>query len=250
MTPYQSPFEGKNARQIYELLTQPEPGDLPRWPNSTVQTTYTGAYGPQIVQSGLEFVDAIEKEGGFPPNWRGLDYGCGFGRFASLLLAKGGPDQLDLVDAWSVSIENIRKGGFKNKCWAVSELLADDDLPAESYDIITSFSVFTHFSKLAFLHNIERLYRALKPGGRIFFTVRHEEFTPVKYAAIADSVEKALAEEGIWFKGTPGNLGVSPIFGDTIVTQQFVTQLGERFGPTRKAGPPIRYQHVWSMTKP
>ncbi|WP_036284068.1 bifunctional 2-polyprenyl-6-hydroxyphenol methylase/3-demethylubiquinol 3-O-methyltransferase UbiG [Methylocystis sp. ATCC 49242] len=247
---YVNPFEGKTPRQIYDLLTQPElsGGKLPCWPNETVQTTYTGAYGPQIIQSGLEFLAFLEKDGAFKPGWRGLDYGCGFGRFASLLLAKGGPEQLDLVDAWSISIENIAKGGFRNKCWTVSELLADTDLEPYAYDLITTFSVFTHFSKKAFLHNIERLHRALKTNGKLYFTVRHDEFIPVKYPQLADEIQNALATDGIWFKGTPGNLGQEPIFGDTIVSTEFMEELGKRFGPTRRLGA-IRYQHVWVMDK-
>lgn len=248
---YDSPFLGKTAQQIYGMLTNTElsNGGLPRWPNSTVQTAYVGAYGPQIVQSGLEFLDILERDGAFSPGWRGLDYGCGFGRFAALLLLKGSPDQLDLVDAWPLSINQISKGGFKNKCWMVSELLTESDLEAELYDFIMAFSVFTHFSKNAFEHNLSYLIRALKPEGRIYLTVRHEEFVPVKYAEFADSIKRELALNGIWFKGTAGNLGREPIFGDTIVTSEFMLKLGERFGPTRKLGAPIRYQHVWRIGK-
>lgn len=248
---YHSPFHGKTAQQIYGILTNAElsNGGLPRWPNSTVQTSYVGAYGPQIVQSGLEFLNILERDGAFGPGWRGLDYGCGFGRFAALLLLKAPPDQLDLVDAWPRSIDYISTGGFKNKCWLVSELLTENDLEADLYDFIMAFSVFTHFSKDAFEHNLSYLFRALKPKGRIYLTVRHEEFVPVKYAESADSIRRELALDGFWFKGTAGNLGREPIFGDTIVTPGFMMKSGERFGPTHKLGAPIRYQHVWKISK-
>ncbi len=130
-TAYRNPFDGKSPQHICDLLTKREfsNGEHPRWPNATVHTTYTGAYGPQFVHSRLEFVNALDVDGAFLSGWRELAYGCGFGRFASLLLSKGPAEQPDLVDAWALSIDHITNGGFKNKCWMVSELPENDLKP-------------------------------------------------------------------------------------------------------------------------
>lgn len=140
-----------------------------------MHTTYTGAYGPQFVHSRLEFVNALDVDGAFLSGWRELAYGCGFGRFASLLLSKGPAEQPDLVDAWALSIDHITNGGFKNKCWMVSEL-PENDLKPGIYNLTTAFSVFTHYLERCILDNLACLYWALRLRGRIYFTVRDEEF--------------------------------------------------------------------------
>lgn len=250
-TDYVDPFAGKTPQQIYDLLVKPElsNGTLPRWPAPQGQQTFTGTYGPPLVRSALGFIEEMERDGAFVPNWKGLDYGAGFGRFATMMLTRGSADQLDLVDAWQFSLNILEQGGFKNRRWQVAELLTDKDLVAGSYDFVMSFSVFTHLSEMATHHNLERLFDALKPGGKMYVTVRHSEFIPVKYADIAPSVEKELAEKGIWFKGTPGDLGANKVFGDTIVTPAFMEALGSKLGPVKKLGAPLGYQHIWAIHK-
>ncbi|MCI0600405.1 MAG: class I SAM-dependent methyltransferase [Beijerinckiaceae bacterium] len=179
-----------------------------------------------------------------------MDYGCGFGRFAALHLSKGTPQQLDLVDAWARAIDFIKQGNFKNRCWCVSEMLKDLDIPANSYDLIISFSAFTHLSENAFLHNLERLYWGLKSNGRIYLTVRHDDFVPVKFRDTADAVVKALDQRGIYWQQTPNKFETEPVFGTTLVTPAFMEELGKRFGLSRRLQSQVNYQHMWVITKP
>src|SRR4051794_824854 len=84
--------------------------DLPRWPDEALQKKYTGAAGVSLMQSTLRFIDVLERAGAFTPSdWHGLDYGCGWGRIASVLLTKGAPEQLDLCDAWPQTIEILNR---------------------------------------------------------------------------------------------------------------------------------------------
>ena len=70
---------------------------LPVWPSEQVQRHYTAGFGVNLMQRTKSFVDVIAKDGAFSrPDWRGLDFGAGWGRIASYLLTKGAPDQLDL----------------------------------------------------------------------------------------------------------------------------------------------------------
>src|ERR1700754_4537360 len=85
---YRSPYEEKSIPEIYEMLQTGQP----HWPSEQLQKGYTGTYGPDLLKRAFSFTDILEKDGAFAKkNWRGLDYGCGWGRFASVLLDKGRP---------------------------------------------------------------------------------------------------------------------------------------------------------------
>ena len=112
MIQYLDPYAGRDAAAIYAMLTDPGQQQIPSWPPQEVQRLYTGAFGPHIVRSGLDFIDMLAEDGALAPGWKGLDYGAGFGRIASLMLSRGAPDQLDLADAWTNSIDYLKKGKF------------------------------------------------------------------------------------------------------------------------------------------
>ena len=249
---FEDPFRGLDAGAIYSLLAGPDRsnGNLPRWPSEQLQRGYTGGFGPFLVTRAKAFISMLEADGAFVANWKALDYGCGWGRIASLMLAKGGPEQLDMCDAWKKTLSILSSLNFRNKRWLVSESLSKGEIPANTYDFVFAFSVFTHLLPGVFLNNIEILAGGLKKGGSLYFTVRHDEFLAHKYPLISGEAKRKLESDGIWFTPTKGDMGGSQAFGDTVVTGEFMTNLGKEFGSVRYLGRPHEreFQHLYSLT--
>lgn len=249
MTRPANPFDGLTVEQIYARLMDRARSDLPHWPGVEAQKQYTGGSGPFIVRRGLDFIGILEADGAFKPGWKGLDYGCGWGRLASLLLAHGGADQLDLCDAWSKSIDLIREGGFPNRVWTVSEMLADEEIPSNRYDFIYACSVFTHLAPAAFWNNIDQLMQGLRPDGRLYITVRHSEFIASRFTDRSAQITSVLDARGFWFESTRGDLGQRGVFGEMIVTQEYLSD-NLRRGKIRYVGAPAnQFQHVYALSR-
>jgi SAM-dependent methyltransferase len=243
-----NPFAGLSVEEMYDRLRLGRL-DLPKWPTEDVQRAWVAYSGVGLLRRSLHFIDMLDQDGAFAKEgWRGLDYGCGWGRFASVLLTKGSADQLDLADAWEKTLRVIRNLNYRNKIYAVSELLLDDELPF-GYDFVLSFSVFTHLSPDAFRHNLTKLLKLLKAGGRLYITVRHAEFLDHLYRDDDDKtqVEQAKAElaiRGSWFRGTGGyGRDSKAVFGNTVVTPDFINEIAV----ATYLGKPHDLQHVYRV---
>lgn len=245
---YQNPLQGLTLPEMYQFLLSGDRG-TPRWPEERLQKGYTGTAGVDLLRRAVQFIDMIEKDGGLPPGWKGLDYGCGWGRMASVLLTKAPPEQLDLCDAWPQTLRIISGLGYRNRIFPVPELLGSNDIPPESYDLVLSFSVFTHLSPAAFQRNIPVLTASLRPGGRFYFTVRHDEFIEHKYAAKAVEYRETLAHDGVLFVDSGGDLGSDKVFGDTVVSPDYMSALPGAGSSIRYLGLPHSLQHVYVIEK-
>jgi SAM-dependent methyltransferase len=212
---------------------------LPRWPAEEIQKKYTGTSGLPLMRSTVRFVEALEADGAFAtPGWQGLDYGCGWGRIASVLLTKGAASQLDLCDAWPRTIDILKEAGFSNRIFAVSEVMADREIPEGSYDLIYAYSVFTHLRRDAFESNIGVLQRALRKGGRFYFTVRHADYMTRIKADAPDFDD--LHAHGFWYRPT----GNSIYFGTAVPTREYVEKL-PRTGSIEYLGEVDACQHLY-----
>jgi SAM-dependent methyltransferase len=235
-----NPFEGLTPELIYQRLIDTAPDKpIPTWPDEKTQSGYAGTHGPGLVRRTQAFIAMLEADGAFVPGWKGLDYGCGWGRFASMLLTKGSADQLDLVDAWDSTLRLLSRYNQANKRWQVSEFIQNGEIPESTYDFILSFSVFTHLAQGAFEHNIDALRRSLKPNGKLYFTVRHEDLIEHLHPGRRAEIEEVLQRDGFWF-----DPNYSEVFGTTIVTQDFLSQRW----PVRSLGQPHNLQHVYALS--
>lgn len=240
---YKNPFDGLGLQEIYDGLISGRFG--PRWPDEKLQKGYTGTNKVDLLRRAFSFIDMLDKDGAFKPGWKGLDYGCGWGRFGSTLLSKGSPDQLDLCDAWQVTLDHLRSLDYKNHIFKVPSLLEADSVPANSYDFGLSFSVFTHLSPRSFDSNIPVLLNALKDGGSFYITVRHDEFFDHKYPARAAELRETLARDGIVFLDSGGDMNREALFGDTVITPEYLN----RYGKVRYLGLPHTLQHVYALSR-
>ena len=242
-------FEGLTIEEIYSLFTTPDNG-YPNWPDEKIQAGYTGSNKLATLRQALSYVKLMEEDGAFVENWRGLDYACGWGRFASVLLKHGTPEQLDVADAWPRSLEFIRSLGFNNKIIEVSTELKDGELKSNEYDFILSFSLFTHLNQDPFRNNLEKLSRSLKQSGRFYFTVRHDNFLDHKYSDMADQHRKELAENGgFWFRDSGGDQLKAGQFGDAVVNSEFMTNVIPENTSIRHVGAPTLLQQMYCVER-
>jgi SAM-dependent methyltransferase len=216
------------------------PGELPRWPSEELQKKYTGNHGPVLMRNTLRFVETLERAGALRPGWRGLDYGCGWGRIASAMLTRGGPEQLDLCDAWPSTIGLLGEAGFRNRVFAVSEVLKEGEVEPGAYDFVYAFSVFTHLRRDAFENNLRVLLGALKPGGKLYATVRHADYLPRVKAGPAESA--TLAREGFWYRPT----GNSATFGIAVTERSYLERLAP--GSLDYLGEVDPCQHLYALS--
>lgn len=197
---HKNPLAGKSAEEIYDLLSGAKPSStpLPRWPAPEVQAGFIARSGVSAVRLTQDYLDLLVKDGAFKGDWKGLDYGCGFGRFTSLMLQYGIPAQVDMADPMTRVQKMIKESGFENRFFLIPQILTDGDLPKE-YDFVFTYSVFTHFAHEPFVKNFAQLLSVLKPGGTFYATFRQEDFLPqfckYWYKDGAAEKEKAYREQ-------------------------------------------------------
>lgn len=234
-----NPFQGMHPKQIYAGLLAGDFG--PIWPEERFQKGYAGTCGPALVRRAFKFIDILDEDGAFKKNWKGLDYGCGWGRFASTMMSKGSTDQLDLCDAFDHTLKLIDRLNYKNKIFKIPELLSAGDLPENKYDFAFAFSIFTHLSPESFERNIPVLLSSLKKGGTLYITVRHEDFFEHRYQEHAEEYTKELKKKGImFFEGAAARKN----FGRTAISRDYLDQ----FGSVRFLGLPHPLQHVYAIS--
>lgn len=242
-----APLAALSVEEIYEVLTNPSRDDgLPRWPAETVQLQYTGGSGVALLQRAANFISFLERDGAFSrPHWKGLDYGCGWGRIGSYLLTRGSATQLDFCDAWEKSLSLVEEGGFKNKRFKVSDKLKEDEIEKNRYDFIYAMSIFTHLDRATFENNLSVLVESLTPGGSLYFTVRLQRFLDTLIAQCKVGPQERLDKDGFWHSTYPNY----ECYGETVVSEQYMDALGSRYGEVVFLGTPEHQQNLFRIRK-
>lgn len=234
-----------------ELLARSGGSNAVHWPDEVMQRNYTGSSGQNLMQRTVDFVwllqtqvPALNRAG-----WRGLDYGVGWGRIASLLRYFGSGAALDCVDAWEESIKLARDSGLDNRMAQVSAMMTHAELPDRGYDLIYAYSIFTHLPAENIVNNLTVLFDALKPGGKIVFTVREVKFLDylkTSGAQVNASID-ALDSDGYWF----GNAQNSQ-YGDTVTTAEWISKHLDKRGSISTLGfiDSEPFQTIVTMTRP
>lgn len=240
------PLHGRRLDELYHLFTAGKGSGVPQWPSEEKQIQYTGGQGEPLLNRARVFVDFLARDEAFVrADWKGLDYGCGWGRIASYMLTIGSPEQLDLCDAWQESLELARDAGFTNKLFKVSDIVLEEELQNHSYDFIYAMSIFTHLSREAFENNIKQLTGALTHGGRLYFTVRFSAFIDELVAIGRVPSISSLDTDGFWNILYPNN----PTYGETAVSFEFVYRLCRPLGSLAYLGEPDHQQHLFRIIR-
>lgn len=156
---------------------------LPPMANDEVQKSWTGASGHELFRQTSTFVRQLENNytryvGRPLRGARILDFGCGYGRIFRMMLYYANPGKLWGLDAWQRSLDICKKDRLPGN-FALSQSIPETLPVGEAkFDMIFSFSVFTHLSPKAAAACLAAIRRTIAPKGLFVCTVRPVEFWP------------------------------------------------------------------------
>ncbi|MBK8443070.1 MAG: class I SAM-dependent methyltransferase [Sphingobacteriales bacterium] len=153
---------------------------LPQLPATEIQLKYTGFTDRQTLSGAFAYYKrckAICAEHGlnYTAFDKMLDFGCGWGRINRFFLKDFEPQQIHGVDVDKDVLQLSRDLNIQCQL-SQTPPLPDGSLPANTYDLITAFSVFSHLSEDAHWAWIQEFKRILKPGGILIVTTRGRDF--------------------------------------------------------------------------
>lgn len=151
--------------------TERAAGPLPIPPTDLMVHTYLRSDPEEVYLEGgrVNVRRMLDILGGLPDRAKVLDFGCGDGMMLRHLEPSGGGE------AWGVDLNGDLTLWCQQNLTPPFKFLTTTSfphLPFEDnyFDLIYSFSVFTHICDLADAWLLE-LRRVLKPGGRLYLTV-------------------------------------------------------------------------------
>ena len=152
---------------------------LPGHPDPALQTMWNGTSGTTLAAQSVCFYRKLKEMQatygtGELAETDILDFGCGWGRLTRMLAKDLDPGHLHGCDPVEDILDVSRKTGVPAEL-ARSEFLPET-LPfpdaSGKFDLVFSFSVFTHISEAAHLASLKAIHDGLKPGGLFVVTVR------------------------------------------------------------------------------
>ncbi|MGE5491989.1 MAG: methyltransferase domain-containing protein [Actinomycetota bacterium] len=219
---------------------------LPGFPSDALQTMTVGSSNQWALMEGFNFyrsVKSILERNGHQLNRKSplLDFGTGWGRYARIFMRDVHPDHITGVDVMPNMVDTC-KSTFPYATFKLVPSLPPSDLPANTYQLIVAYSVFSHLSEAAATAWIREFSRILAPGGMIAITTqgrrflsfcedirKQGQFDHPWHANLARSfVDRAACEAAYdrgeyLFSATGGGDALSSSFyGETLIPQKFV----------------------------
>jgi SAM-dependent methyltransferase len=155
-------------------------GVLPGFPDDATQARFTGNSGDVMLWqafSAYRLIRTLAADHGRPVAdcQAVLDFGCGWGRIIRFFLKDVAATRLWGIDANPDVIEICRR----DDRWCRFELgtpAGPTTFADATFDLVYSFSVFSHFSEEMHLRWLDEIRRILKPGGVLIATTRPRDF--------------------------------------------------------------------------
>jgi SAM-dependent methyltransferase len=242
----ETPLNDGIGNRIRRLVGRPMfDRDLPGFPEPALQAAYVGSSGQKTLDEAFCFYRAIKsrcRELGRPvsPEWRILDFGCGWGRMIRFYLKDVPAENLCGLDVDESAIRICRQT-MPGVRFAVGAPHPPAELRDESLDLIYAYSVFSHLAEEAHLAWVREFSRLLRPGGFVFATVQKrsfieycnamtlEEASTVWHRSLARSfrpLEDTLAryDRGEFLYSPTGGGGVrdNSFYGEAVVPESYI----------------------------
>jgi SAM-dependent methyltransferase len=213
---------------------------LPELPDRALQVRWNGAAGLALLNQGKAFYAKAKQR--FEAHSavtlddsRVLDFGCGWGRLTRFFardVSAGSLYGCDPVEEILDVSRQLRVPATFARCEFVPERLPFD----ERFDLVFSFSVFTHIAEAAHEASLRAIHAAMKPGGILIVTVRspaylkhNEAMRPLASSLSADPLA-ALEEARYLFvphaarPEHPQYDGGEMTYGETVITLAYVRE--------------------------
>jgi ubiquinone/menaquinone biosynthesis C-methylase UbiE len=153
---------------------------LPGVPDEDVQLMFTGAKGDTVMMEAYMIYSLFKSlykkyNGPIDECDNILDFGCGWGRVIRFFMKDVKPSKLHGCDPLEQMIKICRS---QNRWCNFTQINARPPTPysENTFDLIYSFSVFSHLSEEMSDSLLAELTRILKPGGMLIVTTRSRDF--------------------------------------------------------------------------
>jgi SAM-dependent methyltransferase len=149
---------------------------LPSVPGPNLQMQWNGASGLELLRQSKDFYAKASER--FRRHHdkelaasRVLDFGCGWGRLTRFFARDAAPGRLFACDPVDEILDVCRRTRVP------AALARSDQVPDrlpfdERFDLVFSFSVFTHISEAAHASCLRAIRSAMSPGGILIVTIR------------------------------------------------------------------------------
>lgn len=167
-------------RSLDSEQTSPLGERLPRFPSVEMQQNTTGLSAEAALRQAHAFYTDVERETrklGRPldAQTRVLDFGFGWGRISRTFMEKISVRNLHGVDV-DPSFAEMTRSLFDSNQFEACAPFPPTKFEDGSFDLIISYSVFSHLSERACADWMREFARLLKPGGVVAWTTRHDSF--------------------------------------------------------------------------
>ncbi len=180
---------------------------MPRFPDAATQRRLVGSADEAALQEGFRFFQQVKGYAtalGMPVHskTRFLDFGFGWGRFPRLFWGDISADSIFGVDVDGGIVDTSRNLGVPGKFATIQPLgnLPYDD---NAFDLIISYSVFSHLPEPVAEHWMNELSRVAKPGCVFAYTTESRRF----FDFILDLPDDASSD---WHRGLLRFRGLIP----------------------------------------
>jgi SAM-dependent methyltransferase len=155
---------------------------LPTLPDEATQLRFVGKSGDEALVEAHMLARTFkelyrEHVGPLAESTRVLDYGCGWGRITRFFLKDVSGENLWGIDCNADLIDFCRESNPWSR-FERNDPLPPTELAANDFDLVFSYSVFTHLREDVHLAWLDELRRVVKPGGLLILTVRPRHFIP------------------------------------------------------------------------
>jgi ubiquinone/menaquinone biosynthesis C-methylase UbiE len=176
-------FKGVSDSFWFWLFTKGQsqmPAIMPNMPEEHVQLQFTGVSGYRTLEEAFSFYQYIKmsasgKDSAINQETKILDYGCGWGRIIRFFLKETPPSNLYGIDC-DEEVINVCKTSNLKCNFQVNNIFPPTEFADNFFDVIYSFSVFSHLSEDAHKRWLQEFNRILKPGGILVATTRDRDF--------------------------------------------------------------------------
>lgn len=194
---------------------------LPSMPNDNIQKLWTGYSGEHLFEQTAAFSRILINNffryaGRSLQDCNIMDFGVGYGRIFRMMYYFSSPDRLWGVDAWQKSLDLCLLSRLQGN-FVLSQSMPIDLLVGQTkFDLIFSFSVFTHLSPKAAAICLGTLRKYIQPNGLLILTIR-----PIEIWQIfgVEEYQQKHQQDGLAHRPHP--LPEGETYGDTSLNRSF-----------------------------
>lgn len=153
---------------------------LPEFPPEELQRNTTGLSSEAAIAQAYAFYEnvldaALQTGMKLDPETKALDFGFGWGRLSRVFMENLNVSNIHGLDV-DPSFVELTRDAFGSDNFQVCMPFPPTTFDAGTFDLIYSYSVFSHLSEAACQAWMDEFARILKVGGLVAFTTRHDSF--------------------------------------------------------------------------